>query len=318
MIIDPRIICKADITLMVIRPEQAKRLLRLASRASVATAIFLLIIKTLAYWMTGSVSIMASLLDSLMDIVASVINLLAIRVALTPADKEHPFGHGKAEALAGLGQATFIAGSAFFLMFQASNRIQHPQQIVAMDIGIIVMLISIVVTGLLIVFQRHVIKHTNSVAIRADSMHYLTDLLTNTMVIVALILAWWGFQWMDPVMALLMGLYILYCAWQIIWESIQLLLDRELSDEIQQSIRDLVLADKDIEAIHELKTRGSGNAQFIQLHLEMDGNMSLFEAHIISDRVMDSLSNAFPAAEVLIHQDPYNDAPDQQQRIIRD
>ena len=303
---------------MTLLPEQSKRLLRLASKASVATAAFLLIMKILAYWLTGSVSIMASLLDSLLDIVASVINLLAIRVALMPADKEHPFGHGKAEALAGLGQATFIAGSAIFLMFQAFERFQHPREIAAMDIGIIVMVISMVATGFLIAFQRHVIRKTNSVAIRADSMHYMTDLLTNSMIIVALLMVAWGLPWMDPAMALFMGFYILYSAWQIIWESIQLLLDRELPEEIQQSIRDLVLSDEDIEAIHELKTRESGHTQFIQLHLEMDGNMSLFEAHVISDRIMELLAKSFPSAEVLIHQDPYNDAPDEQQRIIRE
>jgi len=303
---------------MVIEPEKRKQLLRLVSRASVATAALLLLMKILAYWLTGSVSIMASLLDSLLDVVASVINLLAIRVALQPADKEHPFGHGKAEALAGLGQATFIAGSAFFLMIQAYRRLQNPEEVAAMDIGIVVMIVSIIVTAALIIFQRYVIRQTNSVAIRADSMHYMTDLLTNSMVIVALALVMWGFSWMDGAMALVMGLYILYSAWQIIWESIQLLLDRELPDEIQQSIRDLVLADEEIDAIHELKTRESGHTQFIQLHLEMDGNMSLHEAHVISDRVMASMQKEFPAAEILIHQDPHNDAPDQEQRIVRE
>ncbi len=301
---------------MTIQPEQTKRLLQLVSRASVATATFLLVMKLLAYWLTGSVSIMASLLDSLLDVVASVINLLAIRIALMPADKEHPFGHGKAEALAGLGQATFIAGSAVFLIFQAISRLQHPEQIVALDIGLVVMLISIFITGILIVFQRHVIRQTNSVAIRADSMHYMTDLLTNSMIIVALIFVWWGWDWMDGTMAIVMGIYILYSAWQIIWESIHLLLDRELSEEIQQTVRECVLADKDIDAIHELKTRESGHTQFIQLHIEMDGNMSLFEAHTISDRVMDLLQKKFPAADILIHQDPYNDAPDQENRIV--
>ncbi|MCP3674835.1 MAG: cation diffusion facilitator family transporter, partial [Gammaproteobacteria bacterium] len=294
------------------------RLLKLASHASVATAGALLLMKLFAYWLTGSISIMASLLDSLLDIVASVINLLAIRVALMPPDKEHPFGHGKAEALAGLGQATFIAGSAFFLMIQAVSQLQHPEDVVAMDIGIVVMFISIIVTAVLIVFQRHVIRQTNSVAIRADSMHYMTDLLTNTMVITALVMVWWGISWMDGAMALVIGLYILYSAWQIIWESIQLLLDRELPEEIQESIRELVLSDSDIEAVHEIKTRESGHTQFIQLHLEMDGDMSLFQAHVISDRVMASLMEKFPSAEILIHQDPYNDASDQEQRIIRE
>jgi len=147
-------------------------------------------------------------------------------------------------------------------------------------------------------------------------MHYLTDLLTNSMIIVALIFVWWGWDWMDGAMAILMGLYILYSAWQIIWESIHLLLDRELSEEIQQTVRETVLADKDVDAIHELKTRESGHTQFIQLHIEMDGNMSLFEAHTISDRVMETLQQKFPAADILIHQDPYNDAPDQENRIV--
>jgi len=302
---------------MALQPEETKRLLRLASRASVATAALLLIIKLLAYWLTGSVSIMASLLDSLLDMVASVINLFAIRIALTPPDKEHPFGHGKAEALAGLGQATFIAGSAVFLIIQAISRLQNPEHIEAMDIGIIVMLVSIVVTGLLIAFQRHVIRLTNSVAIRADSMHYLTDLLTNSMIIIALLFVWWGWDWMDGAMAIVMGIYIMYSAWQIIWESIHLLLDRELPEDIQESIRECVLADKDVDAIHELKTRQSGHTQFIQLHIEMDGNMSLFQAHVITDKIMESLQKKFPAAEILIHQDPYNDAPDQENRIIR-
>ena len=303
---------------MNIHPEQAKKLLTLVSRASVATAAFLLLIKVYAYWLTSSVSILASMLDSLLDIVASIINLLAIRIALMPADKEHPFGHGKAEALAGLGQATFIAGSAFFLMYQAYLRMENPHQVMAMDVGIIVMLISMVATSLLIIFQRYVIARTNSVAIRADSMHYMTDLLTNSMIILALVMVWFGYNWMDPLMALIMGIYILYSAWQIIWESIQLLLDRELSEEIQQSIRDIVLKDSDIVAIHELKTRESGLTKFIQLHLEMDGSMTLHKAHIISDRVMASLVSAFPGADILIHQDPANDAPDQSLRIIRD
>jgi len=122
---------------------------------------------------------------------------------------------------------------------------------------------------------------------------------------------------MDGAMAIVMGIYIMYSAWQIIWESIHLLLDRELPEDIQESIRECVLADKDVDAIHELKTRQSGHTQFIQLHIEMDGNMSLFQAHVITDKIMESLQKKFPAAEILIHQDPYNDAPDQENRIIR-
>jgi len=298
--------------------DETKKLLKLASTASVLVALFLLIIKVVAYWLTDSVSIMASLLDSLLDIVASVINFLAIRVALMPADKEHPFGHGKAEALAGLAQATFIASSAVFLFFQAYIRLQQPTELRVMDVGVIIMMISMMTTALLIAFQRHVIKKTNSVAIRADSMHYFTDLLTNTMVILALLMVNSGWPWMDAAMAMLMSLYILYSAWQIIWESIQLLLDRELSEEIQESIKEIVLSDQDVDAIHELKTRESGHTKFIQLHIEMDGKMSLHQAHNISDRIMASLLKQFPNSEVLIHQDPHNDTCDPEMRILRD
>jgi len=303
---------------MTITIDETKKLLKLASTASVLVAVFLLLIKIVAYWLTDSVSIMASLLDSLLDIVASLINFFAIRVALMPADKEHPFGHGKAEAIAGLAQATFIASSAIFLLFQAYSRLQHPAQLAVMDIGIVIMIISMVTTGLLIMLQRYVISRTNSVAIRADSMHYFTDLLTNSMIIVALLMVNSGWPWMDGAMAMLMSVYILYSAWQIIWESIQLLLDRELSEDIQQSIKNIVLSDQDVNAIHELKTREAGHTKFIQLHIEMDGTMSLNRAHVISDRIMASLLKEFPSAEILIHQDPHNDTTDPELRILRE
>ncbi|NNJ72544.1 MAG: cation diffusion facilitator family transporter [Enterobacterales bacterium] len=297
--------------------EQHKKLLRAASIASVITASGLLLLKLVGYWLTDSVSMLASLLDSMLDIVASVINLIAIRIALTPPDKEHPFGHGKAEALAGLGQATFIAGSACFLMIQAINSLNDPQSLSdkPLDVGILIMLVSMLATSGLIIFQRYVHKVTRSIAIKADSMHYLTDLLSNALVIAALLFVYWGVPWMDPLMAIVIGVYILYSAWQIVSESVHMLLDRELDDAIQDDIRRLVFEDPDVQAIHELRTRESGHTQFIQLHIEMDGSMTLHKAHDVSDRIMHRLEEVYPAAEILIHQDPYNDAPDQNLRI---
>ncbi|MBT8448154.1 MAG: cation diffusion facilitator family transporter, partial [Gammaproteobacteria bacterium] len=288
--------------------EQHKKLLRAASIASVITASGLLLLKLVGYWLTDSVSMLASLLDSMLDIVASVINLIAIRIALTPPDKEHPFGHGKAEALAGLGQATFIAGSACFLMIQAINSLNDPQSLSdkPLDVGILIMLVSMLATSGLIIFQRYVHKVTRSIAIKADSMHYLTDLLSNALVIAALLFVYWGVPWMDPLMAIVIGVYILYSAWQIVSESVHMLLDRELDDAIQDDIRRLVFEDPDVQAIHELRTRESGHTQFIQLHIEMDGSMTLHKAHDVSDRIMHRLEEVYPAAEILIHQDPYN------------
>lgn len=299
-----------------VNPEH-KQLLSAASIASVVTATCLLLLKVVGYWLTDSVSMLASLLDSMLDIVASVINLIAIRIALTPPDKEHPFGHGKAEALAGLGQATFIAGSACFLMVQAINSLYDPKAITdnPLDLGILIMIISMLATLALILFQRYVYTRTRSIAIKADSTHYLTDLLSNSLVIAALVFVYYGVPWMDPLMAIAIGLYILYSAWQIVSQSVQMLLDRELDEDIQDNIRRLVFEDPDVEAIHELRTRESGQTQFIQLHIEMDGELKLHQAHDISDRIMNKLQEAYPSAEILIHQDPYNDAVDENLRI---
>ena len=297
--------------------QKHKQLLRTASIASVVTACGLLLLKVFGYWITDSVSMLASLLDSMLDIVASVVNLVAIRIALTPPDKEHPFGHGKAEALAGLGQATFIAGSACFLMIQAVNSLYEPESIAdnPLDIGILIMIISMIATLGLIIYQRYVYRRTRSIAIKADSTHYLTDLLSNSLVIAALVFVYYGVPWMDPLMAIAIGLYILYSAWQIVADSVQMLLDRELDEEIQENIRKLVFEDPDVQAIHELRTRESGHTQFIQLHIEMDAELKLREAHDISDRIMHSLQKAYPSAEILIHQDPYNDTSDESLRI---
>ena len=217
---------------MNIHHEQAKKLLTLVSRASVATAIFLLLIKVYAFWLTDSVSIMASMLDSLLDIVASIINLLAIRIALTPADKEHPFGHGKAEALSGVGQAMLIAGSAGFLLLQAIGRIINPQEMTTgLEVGVGVMVFSMVMTLALLSFQKYVVQQTGSTAIKADALHYKTDLLVNGSVIVALFLTFYGWSYFDAIFGIGIAIFILYSAWEILRESIDLLMDHEIGND---------------------------------------------------------------------------------------
>jgi ferrous-iron efflux pump FieF len=175
---------------LTVKPEQAGRLLRLATYASVATATVLIIVKLAAALMTGSVSVLASLVDSMMDVAASLINLLAVHYSLQPPDRDHRFGHGKAEPLAGLAQAAFIAGSALFLILQAVNRLLHPQMIKDAAVGMAVLLFAIVATLALLAFQHYVIRRTESTAIRADALHYATDLLTNSAT-----LACWRWGW---------------------------------------------------------------------------------------------------------------------------
>lgn len=286
-------------------PEQSGRLLRAASRLSVLVAVVLITVKAYVWFRTGSVAMLSSLVDSLMDAGASVLNLIAIRHALTPADAEHRFGHGKAEALAGLGQSAFIAGSAGFLVFEASKRLMQPVPIEHGMLGILVMVISIALTLGLVLFQRYVIRRTGSLAVSADSLHYAGDLLTNLAVIVAFVLATqFALPIADPLLALAIAAYILYSAWQILRDAYDHLMDRELPDDVRENIRRVVLTHPEVRSLHDLRTRASGAGVFIQLHLEMDGDISLVDAHRIADQVESSLRAVYPGAEIIVHQDP--------------
>lgn len=281
------------------------RLLRWATRASVTVASILIVAKLGAWLMTDSVALLSSLIDSVLDAIASVVNLVAVAHALTPADREHRFGHGKAEPLAGMAQAAFIAGSAVFLLFEAGHRLLHPRPVSATEIGIVVMLFSIVATLALVTFQRYVARRTGSVAISADSLHYKGDLLANTAVIVALLLSGGlGWTYADPILAAAVGIYILIGAWGIVGQSLDQLMDRELPDDQRARIRAIAMGHSEVMDVHDLRTRTSGIDTFIQLHLELDGALPLVEAHAIADSVELEIMNEFPGAEVMIHQDP--------------
>jgi len=283
-------------------------LLKMASVASVATAGFLIVAKLAAWLVTGSVGLLASLVDSVMDSFTSLINLFAIRYALQPADEEHRFGHGKAEPLAGLAQAAFIAGSAVFLIFHSIDRLRDSQQLDQIGIGIGVMVLAIVMTLLLLAIQRYVIRKTDSTAIRADSLHYATDLLTNLSILLALYLSTLGWTWADPVFAIAVAIYIFYSAFQIGKEAFQQLMDRELPGEILEQIQATALSHPEVTGMHHMRTRQSGQTRFVQLHLELDENMSLKRAHDIADRLEREIMAFLPGAEVIIHQDPTDDS----------
>lgn len=280
-------------------------LMRMATYASVSVAAILIIAKLVAWSLTGSVAMLSTLVDSLLDGLASVVTLIAVRHSLMPADREHRFGHGKAEALAALAQAAFVTGSAVIVIFHAGTRLFQPQQITATNIGISVMVGSIILTLALVFFQTYVVKRSNSLAINADSLHYKGDLLINLAVLAALVLVpLLDAPFIDPLTGAAIAVYLLFGAWRILAEALDMLMDRELPEEERQRIRDIASRHKDVCSLHELRTRRSGSDVFIQMHLELDGDMSLMEAHVISDQVELEIRTAFEGAEVLIHQDP--------------
>jgi ferrous-iron efflux pump FieF len=289
---------------------EAARLLHLATTASVATACLLIVVKLAAFVVTDSVSILSTLIDSLLDAAASFVNLIAVRHALAPADREHRFGHGKAEPLAAMGQAAFITGSAIFLLIEAGQRFFSPRPIANGEVGIAVMVFSIVATLVLVALQRHVIRRTGSLAISADQLHYAGDVLVNGAVILALILsAELGWRFADPIFGIGIAAFILFNAWQIASGALDMLMDRELPEEERSRIRAVILDHPGVLGIHDLRTRASGPQIFIQCHIELDSSLSLLQAHAIADEVEDRLRRSFPEAEVIVHQDPHHGAP---------
>ena len=285
------------------------RLLLMAGILSVATAVLLIAAKLVAWWLTDSVALLASLVDSVMDSLASLVNLLAIRYALQPPDEEHRFGHGKAEALAGLGQSLFIAGSSLFLVSEAIGKLVNPRPLEALDVGLWVMVFSIIMTILLVAMQRYVIRRTRSTAIEADSLHYISDLAVNAGIILALIAAQHGYLWVDGATGLLVAVFILRAAWQIGYEAAQLLLDREIPGDVREEIHAIVARHPRALGFHDLRTRQSGRTQFIQLHVDMDQNMTLLEAHDLAESIEAGIRERYPMADVIIHEDPVAVSP---------
>lgn len=286
--------------------EENDALVRTAAVASVGVAASLIAAKAVAYVLTDSVGLLSTLVDSLLDIAASTMNLLAVRHARTPADVDHRFGHGKAEPLAGLAQAAFISGSAVFLVVQAIQRLWSPRELSHGMVGIGVMVGSIIATLALVRFQRHVARKSGSVAIEADALHYTTDLLANAAVIVAVLLATQlGWLRADPIISLLIAGYILYSALQIGRRALDMLMDRELAVDERERIVEAVRAVEGVIDLHDLRTRLSGPQVFVQLHIELDPDLPLRAVHRISSKVERAVRAAIPGADVIIHEDPH-------------
>lgn len=281
-----------------------QRLLRLATRASLAVASILVLSKAVGWWLSGSVSLLAGLTDSALDAVASLLNLLAVHYALRPADDDHRFGHGKAEALAGMAQALFIGVSAVLIGVQAVERLRTPQPLGDTAAGIAVMVLSLVLTLALLAFQRKVIRATGSTAVRADSLHYRSDLLLNGSILLALLLAGFGWPQLDALFGLGIALYILWSAIQIARESTAILMDKELPTDVGERMLELVCAIPGVRGAHDLRTRVSGSYWFVQLHLELPGELALHDAHELCVQASAVIRERYPQADVMVHADP--------------
>src|SRR6476620_2831034 len=289
----------------VIHGPAADRLRRLATYASVTVAALLISVKFAAWLETGSVALLSSLVDSLLDAAASLVTLVAVRHAMTPADREHRFGHGKAEPLAVLGQSAFITGSAVLLLAEAVRRLILPLPVENPPAGIAVMIFSIAATIGLVLYQRHVVRQTGSIAITADELHYRSDLFLNISVIAALVLGGaLDLPILDPLFGAAIGIWIIYSAVRLARLSLFQLMDHELPDDEREKIRTIAQSHPDVVAAHDLRTRVAGPTAFIQIHIEMDGELSLIRAHEISDEVEAQLRSAYPNAQIIIHQDP--------------
>lgn len=287
------------------------RLTQSAAIFSIIIAAILIIGKGIAWVDTDASSVLASFADSSLDIIVSLINFFAIRFAFSPADKEHPFGHGKAESLAALMQSAFISGSAFVLLLHASERLINPQPIESWQLAAWVMALSFVLTIVLVLYQRWVYSKTGSLAVKADSAHYVGDILATVAVMVALLGAQWNIVWLDPAVALFIVLALLKSAFGIAKEALNMLMDHALDPDVVKTIEELVADNTSILGCHDIKTRQSGTVQFIQVHLDFSADDSLFHAHSQGEWLVEQLIKKYPRADVLIHHDPveqYNES----------
>lgn len=278
---------------------------KIASASSLTLAIVLVAIKLIAYLATGSVSLLSSLLDSATDIAASLGTFYAVRVALMPADHDHRFGHGKAEAISALGTAAFVTGSAMFLTFEAINRLISAEMPEHSGVGVFVMLVSMALTGGLVWFQRYAVARTKSQALHADKLHYSADFLMNGAVILSLLLtAWTGIAFVDVLFGLAIAAYLVSAVAPIARRAVDTLMDRELPDTDRQRILNLARALPEVKSVHDLRTRQSGNDVFVEIHLEFDGSLSLLAAHSVGQQAEAAIQKAFPGSDVIVHFDP--------------
>lgn len=285
--------------------KKQEQLMRLASYCSVGTALLLVVVKIISFFLTNSLAVLSSLMDSGLDLGASIVSMIAVRQALIPADKEHRFGHCKAEALGGFIQGVLIFLSACFLFFETIEHLVSPVKLEKLGVGIGVMLISIVVSVALIRFQHFVIKRTNSLSIIADNAHYTGDVIMNTGVIISMLFSYLlGWGWLDTVFAAVVCCYLFINSFGIIKSVSKVLMDEELPADIRKQIKQIVMENKDVKGVRDLRTRNAGIKSFIQFTILLDKNMNLTQAHELCTLLEIEVEKAITKCEVFIHAEP--------------
>lgn len=286
--------------------QQKNKLMLLASGASIATTTALLILKTGAFFLTGSIAILSSLFDSVQDFMTSFVNMVAVHQAIQPADNTHRFGHGKAQGIGSLLQAFIIAVSAVLLLIESITHLLHRQSIEHIGLGVTVILISVILTFLLVTFQNFVIRKTDALSIKADKAHYGGDILMNLGVLISLLISkYLGWQWIDGAFGILVALYLFHAIWKIMQEACAMLMDKELPENIRKNVSSLVLKVPLVKNISALRTREGGNKQFVQFNVQFDGKVSLKTVHDQLDLIEQILHENYPNMEVIIHAEPY-------------
>ena len=289
------------------------KLARSAAFASISVAVTLVALKSWASWQTGSTAMLGSLADSALDLIASIATLIGVWIASQPADEDHRFGHGKAEALAAIFQVALIALSAFGIAFRAITQLVDGGETAAAEEGIAVSVVAIVLTFALLGWQRYVMNRTRSLAIQTDHLHYKSDLLLNVAVIAALVLDQYaGFGMADPLFGLAIAMWLAWGAFTAAREAVDDLMDREWPEDKRLAFVEAAARHPELSNLHDLRTRASGNRDFVQFHVDLPGSMTVLEAHDIIDRVEEDLCRRFPNMELLIHIDPQGhvDEPD--------
>ncbi|MPT49177.1 MAG: cation transporter [Sphingobium sp.] len=287
------------------------RLTQRAAAASMTVALILLVLKAVAAVETGSVAVLGSLADSALDLFASFITLLGVRWAAMPADEEHRFGHGKAEALSALFQGMIIMAAAGGIAWEAARRVlgegaEATPSAGGTELGIAVSVLAMGLSLLLIAYQKRVIARTGSIAISTDNLHYMSDMLLNMSVIIALVLdRYFGLAGADALFGLVIALWLARGAWVSASRAVDNLMDKEWSVEDRRHFLDIALSHPELRGIHDMRTRTSGPERFVQFHVSVDPEMTVRRAHEVMDQVEDDLHRAFPDVEILIHPDPY-------------